>query len=289
MSKKILVIEDEENLAKLIQAFLTKNGYQVTTISDGINSLEDIRKEAPDLILTDLLLPRIHGFDICRSVKSDYQLKELPLIIMTAVYKNAIHKLEARKLGIQDFVEKPLNLDELLEKIQHFLGPGQAVPITAPPPTTRINSGTVPRVVPPPSKTSPAQAGGQIGKIPVVKETEMKQQMQVLQENYAGKLPGRIVEMEKLWESILLKQNTSALLTKLRREVHSLTGSGATFGFKEISDIARDLELLLDMIISEGEATIDSRKEKIYQLLDNMRHHPIVSTELEIIRQGKGI
>ena len=115
----------------------------------------------------------------------------------------------------------------------------------------------------------------------------MRQQLQLLQENYAGKLPNRIMEMEKLWENILLKQNTGPLLTKLRREVHSLTGSGATFGFKEISDIARELELLLDMIISEGEATITSRKDKIYQLLDNMRHHPIVSTEMEINRQGK--
>ncbi len=287
MAKKILVIEDEENLAQLIQAFLSKNGYQVTYISDGINSLDDIRKEGPDLILTDLLLPRIHGFDICRTVKSDRELKDIPLIIMTAVYKNAIHKLEARKLGIKDFVEKPLNLDELLEKIQHFLGPGQTETITTPPPLINRKSEPLPRTPHPENQTNAKTATKPSEKVPIVKEAEMKEQMQLLQENYAGKLPNRILEMEKLWESIVQKHNSAILLTKLRREVHTLTGSGATFGFKEISDIARDLELQLDMIIAEGETTIDSRKDKIYKLLDNMRHHPIVSTEIEINRQGK--
>lgn len=283
MPKKILVIEDEENLAKLIQAFLSKNGYLVTYISDGISSIEDIRKQSPDLILTDLLLPRIHGFDICRSVKSDSQLKNTPLIIMTAVYKNAIHKLEARKLGIKDFVEKPLNLDELLEKIQHFLGPGEVPSLSVSKPAPQVKQESSVRITPPHSPMSPVDSPTE--KLPNLKEVEMRQHMQALQENYASKLPVRIIQMEKMWENILHRQNTGEFLTKLRREVHSLIGSGATFGFKEISEIASELELLLDMIISEGEETIESRKDKIYELLDNMRHHPIVSTELEIMRQ----
>jgi chemotaxis protein histidine kinase CheA len=75
-------------------------------------------------------------------------------------------------------------------------------------------------------------------------------------------------------------------LAKLRRLVHSLVGSGTTFGFKEISDDARELELTLDMIIAEGEHTIDERTDKVTLLLDNMRHHPMVSTELELLRQA---
>ena len=71
MPKKILVIEDEENLGKLIQAFLTKNGYDVSCLYKGIQGVEDIRKEKPDLIITDLLLPGLHGFDICKSIKQD--------------------------------------------------------------------------------------------------------------------------------------------------------------------------------------------------------------------------
>jgi CheY-like chemotaxis protein len=255
MQKRILVIEDEESLAQGIKSFLSRHGYQVVIISEGVSGLEDIRKERPDLILTDLLLPRIHGFDICRSVKSDSELKDVPLVIMTAVYKNAIHKLEAKRLGVRNFVEKPFNFDDLLKTIERIFGSDIDIPETIE--TESENK----------------------------KEAVMQEEFEGIQKKFADNLPGKILQMEEVWENVLMNKDTTKQLAKLRRLVHSLTGSGTTFGFKEISEQARELELTVDMIIAEGENTIGQRKDKISQLLDNLRHHPMISTELEIMRQ----
>jgi DNA-binding response OmpR family regulator len=270
MAKKILVIEDEDNLGRSIKTFLEQYNFKVTCISDGITGLESIRAMTPDLIITDLLLPRLHGFDICRTVKDDIHLKDIPLIIMTAVYKNAIHKLEARKLGVEDFIEKPVNFSDLLEKIEHYLGPAEHES----PPTT----------VPEEELTdSPIQLNNEA----TVKSREdvIQEQFKVLRKDYASRLPQKISELEKVWAAVLGNNEPGKQLARLRRMVHSLTGSGATFGFKELSDEARKLELLLDMIIAEGDSTIEIRKDKINSLIDNMRHHPYVSTEIELMRQ----
>jgi DNA-binding response OmpR family regulator/HPt (histidine-containing phosphotransfer) domain-containing protein len=313
MSKKILVIEDEETLGKAIQVFLNEYNFNVVCISEGVTDIEGIRNEMPDLILTDLLMPGLHGFDICKSVKEDSQLKDIPLIIMTAVYKNAIHKLEAKRLGVIDFVEKPLNFEELLNKIRKALGqevvvvedvpapspppPPPKVPDTmpeedevlsgddfafSPAPSESLSEEDEPIVSAPPKKEEPAAAE----KDEEEKDTAILKHFRQLKNEYAAKLPSKITDMEGTWEHVMNRKDTTRQLAKLRRLVHSLVGSGTTFGFKEISDDARELELTLDMIIAEGENTIDERKDKITLLLDSMRHHPMVSTELELLRQA---
>ncbi len=282
MSKKILVIEDEENLGKLIVAFLEKNGFKVQCLSQGVEDIEVIRKEQPDLILTDLLLPGLHGFDICKNVKEDPELGETPLIIMTAVYKNAIHKLEAKRLGVKDFVEKPLDFDDLLRKIEGCIGPAETGQKQSAPPPDTI----------PEDMVEISGDDEETRKIPIIKSNKalndsIQREFNSLKENYADKLPEKVIALEKTWENILNGTDVSQHLVLLRRKVHSLTGSGETFGFKEISDKAREMELLLDMIIAEGEHTIPNRKNQMNGLLDDLRHHPVVSTELEMMRLGK--
>lgn len=257
--KKILVIEDETNLGKSIQRFLGQHNYNVTCISEGIKEVEDIRKEEPDLILTDLLLPRLHGFDICKIVKKDEWLKDIPLVVMTAVYKGSVQKLELKNIGVDDFIEKPLNFEELLEKINRFLGPAQP---------DGLSTG------PQKDKKSKVQKEGEV----------IQQQFQDIKVDYLRQLPGKIIQLEKIWERIQKRQDTAKQLVKFRGLAHSLTGSGTSFGVKEISDNARKIELLLDMIIVEGEKTIESRRNEIDGLLDMMRHNPVVSTEMELNR-----
>ena len=268
MAKKILVIEDEDNVGRSIKTFLEQYDYRVNCICDGISSLEPIREAKPDLILTDLLLPRLHGFDICEKVKNDSRLRAIPVIVMTAVYKNAIHKLEAKRIGVEDFIEKPLNFSELLKKVERLLGPATV------PEDEITDTITIPEAV------AAAAAKKNRG------QDIIQEQFQDLQLDYASRLPQKIEELEKIWESIQQREDTAGQLAKFRRIVHSLTGSGATFGFKELTEDARKLEILVDKIIAEGESTIDRRKDKIDELLDNMRHHPLVATEMEIMKQA---
>jgi DNA-binding response OmpR family regulator len=292
VAKKILVLEDEEELGRSIKKFLEQHNYKVSYISD-LSRVESIAVEAPDLILTDLLMPRFHGFDICRAVKEDPQLKSIPLIAMTAVYKDAFHKLEAMRIGVEDFLEKPFKFHDLLKIVQKFLGEAESPASTEEP---RVNkaagaeTAAAPKVKPqqlpeeediiPDDAISPDEDPTRVGKT--------LQQLVEMQQDYASRLPGKIIELEQIWERIQGRGDTTEDLALLRRKVHSLSGSGTTFGFKEISEYARQMELLVDMIITEGKNTISRRKDKINELLDNMRHHPLVSTELELMRQMKG-
>lgn len=285
MPKDVLVIEDEDNLGKSIKTFLEQYGFQVTCINDGVAGLEEIQNKPPDLILTDLLLPRLHGFDIVRTVKLDKRLKDIPMMVMTAVYKDSIHKLEAKRLGVKSFIEKPLNFSELLKMVESILGVAEPAPpppkftLPPPPPVEEPDFDSA-EVSPAPPPVSSEERNAQ-------REEAIKQQFKELQREYASRLPQKILDLEKMWRDVLNSDETAVQLAKFRRMVHSIAGSGETFGFKDITDIARQLEVQLDMIIVEGAETVSDHQDQIDRLLDDMRHDPLISTELEMLRYMK--
>lgn len=249
MLKKIVVIEDEEQLGRLIQTFLEKHDYKVSYVRDGDSGLQVIRDIKPDLVLTDLLLPGIHGFDICKSLKGDGQLMHIPLIVMSAVYKTARDKYEAQRMGVDAFLEKPLNFHKLLLTINQLTGTAEDHP---------EEKNTID------SKQEASRS--------------LDREILKLQKDYADQLPEKIEIMEHLWGNIQKSDNNEKRLTKLRRFAHKLSGSGETFGFDEITKYACELEEILDVIILEGEHSLEKRKEKIDGILDNMRLHPVVTT-----------
>lgn len=264
MGKKILVIEDEVELGNIIKEYLKRHKYQAVHTSDAGNCLELIRKERPDLILSDLLLPKVHGFDICIAVKNDPQLKEIPLIVMTGVYKSAAFKDKAEEIGVEDFIAKPLDYKDLLKKIKKFIGPGTAAEVEADEPEKLIR--------PAPEEKKKIK-------------NFIKEQLLELRQDFASRLPEKIMELERIWENIQHRENTRKQLARFRKLVHRIIGTGHNLGFKELTDNAMELELIVDMIIIEGEEAISKRKHKIDQLLDNLRHHPLVTTGIEVSKQ----
>lgn len=246
MPKKILVIEDEENLGQLIQSYLEQHSFTVTHVRDGESALELLEKELPDLILMDLLLPKLHGFELCKQIRQDDRLRDIDIIIMTAVYKSAMDKMEAKRLEVKIFIEKPVEFDHLLKSINQTLG---------------VKPDSLPEM------------GG-----------EMEQKLEELQQNYSEQLPDKIDNIEKLWSSIQHFGYDRTRISELRRQIHSLVGSGATFGFEEITKSARELESLVDVILAEGESGMESLREKINVMMDNLRHHPMVATGRQMKR-----
>lgn len=240
MPKKILVIEDEENLGQLIQAYLEQHGFTVSHVRDGEAAMAFLKKEEPDLILMDLLLPKLHGFELCKQIRQNERLKDIHIIIMTAVYKTAMDKMEAKRFGVHIFIEKPVEFSQLLKSINHTLG---------------IKPETLPEM-----------------------EGEMELKMEKLQQSYAEQLPDKIDNIEKLWSSILHFGYDRTRMSELRRQIHSLAGSGKTFGFEDITNSARELESLVDVILAEGNSGMESLREKINMMMDNLRHHPVVAT-----------
>ncbi|MBU1176947.1 MAG: response regulator [Patescibacteria group bacterium] len=103
--KKILIIEDEEILLELIQKKLVQEGYQVNIARDGLEGLEKLREEKPDLILLDIVMPRMGGFEVMEEIKKDDNLKGIPIIIISNSGQ-PVELSRAKELGVVDWLIK---------------------------------------------------------------------------------------------------------------------------------------------------------------------------------------
>lgn len=121
----ILIIEDEEHIVELIKFNLENNGYKVSFATDGQKGLELIESEQPDLVLLDLMLPKVDGIDICNRIKNNKNLKEIPIIMLTAK-SGETDKIIGLEIGADDYITKPFSVRELLARIKVVLRRYQA-------------------------------------------------------------------------------------------------------------------------------------------------------------------
>lgn len=122
MQEKVLIVEDETDMANLLAYRLSEKGYETWLASNGKDALERIKKEIPDLILLDLMMEQIDGWEVCSSIRShtNETIKRLPIIMLTAL-SEAEEKIIGLRLGADDYVTKPFNMDELILRIQNQL------------------------------------------------------------------------------------------------------------------------------------------------------------------------
>lgn len=118
--KKILIIEDEEAIRFILEKRLRDAGYLPISAENGIEGLNKARKENPDLILLDLMLPGIDGYQICSMLKRDRRYAHIPIIILTARIQQKDYEL-AMELGADAFLTKPFESQVLLSKIEELL------------------------------------------------------------------------------------------------------------------------------------------------------------------------
>lgn len=124
MSRLILIVEDEKDLARSLEYNLDKEGFQTRCAYDGASALESARKSpCPDLVLLDLMLPDISGTEVCREMKSDSRTKNIPVIMVTAK-GSEIDRVVGFELGVDDYVVKPFSVRELLLRIKAVLRRG---------------------------------------------------------------------------------------------------------------------------------------------------------------------
>ena len=119
-SGRILVVDDEEDLGRILKFALMAAGHEVLLALDGAEGLRMAREEAPDLILLDLMLPKIDGYKVCRMLKFDERYKHIPIVILSARTQE-IDKQLARETGADLFITKPYNLNEILTTIRDML------------------------------------------------------------------------------------------------------------------------------------------------------------------------
>lgn len=119
-NKRILVIEDERELVKVLQIRLEAAGYDVLAAYDGQEGLAKAQKEKPDLIILDLMLPKIDGYKICRMLKFDEKYKQIPIIILTARAQKSDEKT-AYETGADAYITKPFQHTIVLAKIEELI------------------------------------------------------------------------------------------------------------------------------------------------------------------------
>src|SRR5512139_814861 len=117
MSQKILVVDDELDIVKVVRAYLEQSGFRVITASDGQQALAIFRHEQPDLIVLDLMLPEMDGLDVCRAIRRE---SNVPIIMLTARVEET-DKLIGLEIGADDYITKPFSPRELVARVRVVL------------------------------------------------------------------------------------------------------------------------------------------------------------------------
>jgi len=116
----VLIVDDNPQNVELLQAFLESLPVKLVTASDGVEALEKVAEFSPDLILLDIMMPRMSGFQVCKKIKSDPKTKDIQILMVTAL--NELGDIEqATECGTDDFVSKPVNKFELLTRVKSLL------------------------------------------------------------------------------------------------------------------------------------------------------------------------
>ena len=119
-NEKILVVDDEEHIAELINYNLTNNGYKVIIANNGIDAVKVAIEEKPSLILLDLMIPGKDGYDVCKEIRSNSEIRNTPIIMLTAKSEE-FDKILGLELGADDYITKPFSVRELLARVKAVL------------------------------------------------------------------------------------------------------------------------------------------------------------------------
>jgi len=120
LAKKVLVAEDERNVILGVRTCLDAVGYDIEIVEDGDEALNSVRKEHPDLILLDLLMPKVDGFEVLKQLKGDEQTSHIPIIVLTAKAEEESRQ-RAIDLGADSYMTKPFKPQELWDLLKHYL------------------------------------------------------------------------------------------------------------------------------------------------------------------------
>jgi two-component system phosphate regulon response regulator PhoB len=120
MNGKIFIIEDESSIIQLVQHNLEKEGFIVSSSTNGNDGLKELKKFEPNLLLLDWMLPDLSGIDICKNIRKDNNFKGLPIIMLTAKGENE-DKIKGLDSGVDDYLTKPFSFNELMARIKAVL------------------------------------------------------------------------------------------------------------------------------------------------------------------------
>jgi len=225
--KKILIIEDDQIVANVYRNKLVMEGYQTEIAPDGENGLKTMRNFKPDLIVLDLILPRMSGVDVIHEVRSESEFAKLPIVVFSNTYLTNMVQ-QAWKAGANKCISKASSSPrEVVDVIRNTVGPGSPVSLRPLP----VNGSSK-------NKTAAAQAGADA-------DAAFQQE---LRKQFVESLPATIVILRGGLQS-LIKADEQAVRLKhiyeLYRRIHALNGNAAIAGLRTIAQMSAALEALL--------------------------------------------
>jgi len=131
MANKILIVEDDLPTVELLKFTLQSEGFDVVVVYDGISALRTVEKENPDLILLDVMIPGVDGFEVCQLIKHNIKLMHIPIIMVTAKVRKEDRQMGFER-GADDYISKPFDPIELATRVKKFID--QRTPGTVKPP-----------------------------------------------------------------------------------------------------------------------------------------------------------
>ena len=123
IQKKILLVDDDPSILRILGDIFTDEGYTVVAATDGESGIEKVKEYNPNLIILDVMLPGINGFEVCKLLKEDSKTKHIPIIILTGISTSILteHKKKALDLGANDYMSKPFNMEDLLNRAKTLI------------------------------------------------------------------------------------------------------------------------------------------------------------------------
>ncbi len=121
MTKKILIVDDEQNIVISVDFLMRREGFEVTVARDGEEGLAKIRNERPDLVLLDVMMPKLNGFDVCKAVREDHDLDKVRIVMLTAKGRDA-EIAKGAALGADAYIPKPFSTSALVARVKSLLG-----------------------------------------------------------------------------------------------------------------------------------------------------------------------
>lgn len=121
MTKKILIADDEPNIVISLEFLMKREGYEVSIANDGDEAVERVRRDMPDLVLLDVMMPKRSGFEVCQEIKSNPQLQGVRVLMLTAKGRDT-EVAKGLALGADAYMTKPFSTKELVERVRELLG-----------------------------------------------------------------------------------------------------------------------------------------------------------------------
>ncbi len=127
MSKKVLVVDDNQDAINILSAILKKAGYAVGVAKDGLEALQKLNSDIPALILLDVMMPKMDGYEVCKAIKTNPAISQIPILMISAK-TDGVSQKRGLELGAADYLMKPIQPNEILRKVRQYLGDDTTTP-----------------------------------------------------------------------------------------------------------------------------------------------------------------